>query len=127
MTDPVIVDGALQSTAANVTTPYTLSIGGEQVTPTFAGLAPGFAGVFQFKAGIPTDMPDGDQKVVIQINGLNTLDSDACCFVQVKSAGASGDDSVGPTSVGARLQPRSAVIETYSRTPAPGIQTGYTN
>ena len=85
-TDLVIVDGALQVAAANLTTPFTLSIGGAQVTPAFAGLAPGFAGVFQFKLTIPRDMPDGDQAVVIQMNGLTTVRSEACCFVTVKAS-----------------------------------------
>ena len=92
LTDPVITDGVLQKDPANLATAFTLTIGGTQVTPTFAGLAPGFAGVFQFKANVPSGLADGDQPVVIQINGQNTVQSDTCCFLQVKTpASADGD------------------------------------
>ena len=92
LTDPVITDGVLQKDPANLAMAFTLTIGGTQVTPTFAGLAPGFAGVFQFKANVPSGLADGDQAVTIQINGQNTVQSDICCFLQVKTpASADGD------------------------------------
>ena len=89
-TDTAIVDGQLQGAAVNITTPFTLTIGGETVTPAFAGLAPGFAGVFQFTVAIPTDLPNGDQPVVITMGGLSTVGTDKCCFVQVQA----GSDTV---------------------------------
>ena len=102
VTDPVVVDGVLQQNAASVAATFNFSIGGAQVTPTFAGLAPGFAGMFQFKVAIPVDLPDGDQPVVIQINGLNTVQGDACCFVQVKAVSASGDEPASSLRTGSR-------------------------
>jgi uncharacterized protein (TIGR03437 family) len=93
VTDPAIVDGQLQVNPSNTATPVTLTVGGEQASVSFAGLAPGFAGIYQFTVTIPSDLANGDQAVVVTMNGLTTPQSDKCCFVQVrKSASGSSQD-----------------------------------
>ena len=102
VTDPVIVDGQLQVNPVSATTPYTLSLGGEQVTASFAGMAPGFAGVYQFTAVIPTDLPNGDQPVMITMGGLSTVQSDKCCFIQVQSGSVASTDGRSPFGASVR-------------------------
>ena len=81
--DPAITDGVLQAASSAMTTPLTLTIGGRTVQTSFAGLAPGFAGVYQFKTTVPVDIGAGDQQVVIQAGGLSTQSSPDCCFLKV--------------------------------------------
>ena len=72
---------AKSSLAAGLSTPssplYSLvatpvvTVGGVPATVVFAGLAPGFAQVYQFNITIP-NVPDGDQPLVIQTGGVST-------------------------------------------------------
>ena len=47
-----------------------VTIGGRNATVLFAGLAPGFVGLYQVNALVPTDAPTGIQPVVITMNGV---------------------------------------------------------
>ena len=51
---------------AQTTTPVTLTIGGVPATVSFAGLAPGYVGLYQVNAQVPATAPAGDA-VVMQI------------------------------------------------------------
>jgi len=84
-TDPPIVDGQLQPDSSALSGPYTVTIGGRQAEVSFAGLAPGFAGVYQFTAIVPPKLSDGTQAVVVAAGGVTTMATDKCCFVQVKA------------------------------------------
>jgi uncharacterized protein (TIGR03437 family) len=47
-----------------------MTIGGVQVTPLFAGLTPGFTGLYQINAIVPAGVVPGDQvPVVITVGG----------------------------------------------------------
>jgi adhesin/invasin len=54
---------------AQTTTPVTVTIGGQPATVTFAGLAPGFAGLYQINATVPTGIAAGNQPVTISVGG----------------------------------------------------------
>jgi adhesin/invasin len=47
-----------------------VTIGGLPATVAFAGLAPGFAGLFQVNAQIPSGLTPGDQPVFVSVNGV---------------------------------------------------------
>jgi uncharacterized protein (TIGR03437 family) len=47
-----------------------VTIGGRNATVLFAGLAPGFVGLYQVNALVPMDAPAGIQPVVITMNGV---------------------------------------------------------
>ncbi len=45
-----------------------MSIGGQQVTPSFCGLAPGFA-IYQVNVQIPAGLGAGNQPITITVGG----------------------------------------------------------
>ena len=47
----------------------TVAIGSQQVTPAFCGLAPGFAGLYQVNAAVPSNLAPGTYPVTITIGG----------------------------------------------------------
>ena len=47
----------------------TVTIGGAGATVDFAGLAPGFVGLYQFNFVVP-NVPDGDQPVTIRVGSV---------------------------------------------------------
>jgi uncharacterized protein (TIGR03437 family) len=53
---------------STTTQPCTVSIGGQQVTPAFCGLAPGFA-IYQVNVQVPTGISAGSQPITISIGG----------------------------------------------------------
>jgi len=56
---------------SHVTSPVTVEIGGKSAKPvTFAGLAPGFVGLYQVNVQVPLDAPTGDdvEVVIVQEN-----------------------------------------------------------
>jgi uncharacterized protein (TIGR03437 family) len=60
---------ALSSPLSQTTTPAVVTIGGQQATVQFAGLAPGFVGLYQVNAYIPTGISTGNQPITIAIGG----------------------------------------------------------
>jgi uncharacterized protein (TIGR03437 family) len=69
-TSPAIVSGQLQNGASNLTSTATVTIGGVDVTPSFAGLSA--TGLYQFNVKVPDSAPNGDVPVVATINGVST-------------------------------------------------------
>jgi len=45
-----------------------VTIGGQQVTPSFSGLAPGYPGLYQLNVTVPAGLT-GNQNVAISIGG----------------------------------------------------------
>ncbi|MBV8817271.1 MAG: hypothetical protein JO022_02870, partial [Acidobacteriaceae bacterium] len=69
-TNPVEPPGMLVSAIANLSTDVQMTIGGITAKVDFAGLIPGYAGLYQFNVEVPAAAPDGDQPVVAKINGV---------------------------------------------------------
>jgi uncharacterized protein (TIGR03437 family) len=57
--------------ATAVITP-TVTIGGISSVVSFAGLAPGFAGLYQINAQVPTGISAGTPQVIVQVNGVQS-------------------------------------------------------
>jgi uncharacterized protein (TIGR03437 family) len=57
---------------ATTTTNPTVMIGGVPATVSFSGLAPGFTGLYQINAAVPSNAPVGVQPVVLSIGGVNS-------------------------------------------------------
>jgi uncharacterized protein (TIGR03437 family) len=53
---------------ASTTTPLVVTIGGQQVTPSFSGLAPGYPGLYQLNVTVPAGLT-GNQNVTVSIGG----------------------------------------------------------
>jgi trimeric autotransporter adhesin len=70
LVNPSVPDGAApQQTTSTVTTPQ-LAVGGKSAQVKFAGLAPGFAGLYQVNAVIPSGTPTGQSvSVMVAIDG----------------------------------------------------------
>jgi adhesin/invasin len=69
---PTVADGegAPSSPLSSVNkTPY-VGIGGQYVTPSFAGLSPGFAGLYQMNVVVPTGSGTGDVALSVVVPGL---------------------------------------------------------
>jgi adhesin/invasin len=70
---PGVGAGAPSSPLAQNTNPVTLSIGGITVSPLFAGLAPGFVGLNQINAVVPTNAPTGSAvPVFVTASGITS-------------------------------------------------------
>ena len=50
----------------------TVTIGGAPAPVAYAGLAPGFVGLYQVNAQVPTGLAAGNQPVVITMNGIQS-------------------------------------------------------
>lgn len=70
-TNPPIAPGVIVGQQNATAETFTMTIGGAPAPTSYAGLAPGFVGLYQFNFLVP-DVPDGDQPVVIKL-GNNTL------------------------------------------------------
>jgi len=71
-TDPAVASGQPGPSAeplARVKTPVTVTIGGLPATVSFAGLAPGFAAVYQVNAQVPAGVAAGDAVPVVITQG----------------------------------------------------------
>jgi uncharacterized protein (TIGR03437 family) len=73
--NPPLETGELagSSTLSRVVAPVSVTIGGQPATVSFAGMAPGFAGLLQINAVIPAESRTGPQTPVeVVINGMPT-------------------------------------------------------
>jgi minor extracellular serine protease Vpr len=64
-----IADGALATTNDDATLIVTVSIGGQSSAVQYAGLAPGFVGLYQINTVMPT-VPSGTNPLIINVNGI---------------------------------------------------------
>lgn len=73
---PNVLPGTLATGTANLTNSITVTIGGVTVPApniSYAGLSPGsISGLYQFNVVIPSNVPSGDEPVVIAIGGIET-------------------------------------------------------
>jgi uncharacterized protein (TIGR03437 family) len=71
LTSPPPADGTPAGNHSTIAATATVSIGGITVTPTFAGLAPGFAGLYQVDAPVPAGVAlGGTVPVTITVGGM---------------------------------------------------------
>ncbi len=71
-TNPAGTSGTVPTAIARLTNSLTLRIGDIPVTPSYAGVSPGSAGLYQFNVQIPDSLPNGDAAVTVTINGATT-------------------------------------------------------
>jgi uncharacterized protein (TIGR03437 family) len=62
-------DPALVTPLSQTTSPVTVSIGGQQAQVQFAGLAPGFVGLYQMNVAVPANIGAGNQPILISVGG----------------------------------------------------------
>ena len=66
---------APSSPFATCTTGASVNIGGLPATTTFCGLAPGFPGLYQINASVPTGLTPGSQPITVSIGGQTSKPS----------------------------------------------------
>jgi uncharacterized protein (TIGR03437 family) len=77
-----VTDGELPTTLINLAN-TTLTVAGQPATVSFAGLAPGFAGLIQINATLPTGNTSGSAvPVVLSIGGVDTSAQTATIAVE---------------------------------------------
>jgi len=69
---PAPPDGSPAPGAAQTTLTAMVTIGGVAAPVDYAGLAPGFVGLYQINAHVPTVLSAGNQPVVITMNGVQS-------------------------------------------------------
>jgi len=71
-TDPPVATGdaaPAQEPLARATQPVRVTVGGEDAEVLFAGLSPGFAGLFQVNLIVPAGVPAGDAELIVYSGG----------------------------------------------------------
>ncbi len=73
-TNPVVKSGepAPSSPPAKVAVAAAVTLGGENAVVQFAGLAPGFVGLYQVNFQVPATIGSGDQTLVVSQNGVSS-------------------------------------------------------
>ena len=74
----------LATAIANIATPFTIAIGGVQAQVSFAGIVPPYAQLYQFNVQVAAGLASGDHPVAVQMNGISSPSTDACCFLTVQ-------------------------------------------
>jgi uncharacterized protein (TIGR03437 family) len=62
--------GTIASAAAVLSNPYLLTLGGKTATVSYAGLSPGFAGLYQINFTVPSGLAAGNQALLLTVNGI---------------------------------------------------------
>jgi uncharacterized protein (TIGR03437 family) len=71
---PAVAPGVIVSQSNQLVNPVTILFGTTQAQTTYAGLAPGQIGVYQFNITVP-NVPDGDYSINVTQNGITALPS----------------------------------------------------
>ena len=69
---PTPADGAAASGATTTTFMPTVTIGGATASILYSGLAPGYVGLYQVNAVVPSGLTSGDKPVAITIGGARS-------------------------------------------------------
>ena len=64
--------GTLASAAAQLTSSYSLTLGGNPVVPSYIGLSPDSAGLYQVNFTVPAGLAAGNQPLVLTVDGVTT-------------------------------------------------------
>jgi uncharacterized protein (TIGR03437 family) len=83
-TNPKVPVAQLATAIGNISTPYTITIGGSPAAVSFGGLVPPFAQLYQFNVQIPAGIAPGDHAVVAQMSGISSPANGECCFLTVQ-------------------------------------------
>jgi len=65
-TDPI---GTLDTAANTLTSSHSLTLGGVTIDPSYVGLTPTFAGLYQVNFKVPSGLAAGNQPLVLTVNG----------------------------------------------------------
>jgi uncharacterized protein (TIGR03437 family) len=71
-TTPAITPGTLAAGAATVEGQVSVTIGGAPAKVFYAGVSPGFAGLYQVNLTVPDGLASGNQSMVITVNGVSS-------------------------------------------------------
>ncbi|MGH7462543.1 MAG: hypothetical protein ACREMA_16160, partial [Longimicrobiales bacterium] len=69
-TNPAVRDGDVPSGPIPITGTSAVTIGGQAATVQYAGKAPGFAGLYQVNAVVPSGLAPGTHDLVLRINNV---------------------------------------------------------
>ena len=69
---PASGDPASTTVLSNTQTTPTVTLGGVNLPVSFAGLAPGYIGLYQVNATIPANAPTGNQPLIISLGGVSS-------------------------------------------------------
>lgn len=69
---PAPADGVAAAGASSTVATATVTIGGAVAPVAYAGLAPGFVGLYQVNAQVPSGLTTGNQPVIITIGGTKS-------------------------------------------------------
>jgi uncharacterized protein (TIGR03437 family) len=81
---PAIADGQLTDKLASLSALPVITIGGITANVSFAGLIPGYAGLYQLNVEVPSTASDGDQSVIATATGAASPSSGECCYIAVQ-------------------------------------------
>lgn len=111
------VAGKVAGSAATLTSPFTMTIGGVTANVTYEGLAPGLVGLYQFNVVTPVVASTGDAAIQTTPSTQQTL------FLPVTGS-ASASTPAAPTSLSATPGNTTAILAFTA--PADASVTGYT-
>jgi uncharacterized protein (TIGR03437 family) len=67
--DPPVAAGAAAATASTTTNPVTVTIGGAPAAVNYAGVTPGFAGLYQINTVVPPNISGDALQVLVGVAG----------------------------------------------------------
>jgi uncharacterized protein (TIGR03437 family) len=69
---PQPADGMAAAGSSETAAAASVTIGGVQAEISYSGLAPGFVGLYQINAVVPSGLTSGNQPVIITVNGTQS-------------------------------------------------------